>query len=184
MAEEIKPAVVDDTAKNETLQMDAQAQKEERTFTRDEFNKALSAEKDKVKKQLEEIAEKKFQDIQEAERLKGLSEVDRLKALLEKKDAETQEFQRRELTNQFKVELTEKGLPSEIVSFIDIKNADVAKSAVDFFSKYKDGLIKPFADKVAELEDKLRNATIRSPELPKSPSGIPTDSPRPIKKYY
>lgn len=118
MEDEEKPVeTVDDSVKNPQKET-----KTEKTFTRDEVNKMISAEKDKIRKELE--AEKT-----EAERLAKLSSEERLKEELngyksraEKSEAMLNAYQLKEQTAK-----DNSDIPVELISLIDFTKYNTAE---------------------------------------------------------
>lgn len=96
--------------------------KTEKTFTRDEVNKMISAEKDKIRKELE--AEKT-----EAERLAKLSSEERLKEEMnnyksraEKSEAMLNAYQLKEQTTK-----DNSDIPTELINLIDFSKYNTAE---------------------------------------------------------
>lgn len=121
------------------------------------FKKTIDAEFARINKK----AEKKFEELSEAEKLKNMSIEDRTKAELETAKKKIAEYEKQQLISQFKVELTEKGLPAGFADHIVVSNAESVKAAVDFLSKHQASILKEKDEKIAKLEEDLRNANLR-----------------------
>lgn len=112
-------------------------EKKEKTFTRDEVNKMISAEKDKIRKELE--AEKT-----EAERLAKLSSEERLKEELngyksraEKSEAMLNAYQLKDQTVK-----DNEDIPVELISLIDFNKYNTAELVKEQLDTIKQTYLK------------------------------------------
>lgn len=110
---------------------------------------------------LQAKADEKLKALEQAEKLKSMSEVERQKEEYKILQEKLAVYEKEKLVNQFKVELTTKGLEADMAEFIQVQDADNAKKAVDYFSAYKAKLEKSYADKIKDLEEKVRNLSLR-----------------------
>lgn len=108
-------------------------------------------------------ADKKLEEIKQAERLKSMSESERAKAELEIAQAKLEEYAHKELVSQFKVELLEKKLPQDFAELLNVENAEEASKAITFLADYKETIIKEKDAKIKELEEGLKNVSLRGP---------------------
>lgn len=119
-----------------------------------------------------ERAEKKANDklkaIEEAERLKNMSESEKQAEQIKQYEAKIAEFEQRELKNQFKVELSAAGLPQEYADYIPVSNAEKANEAITFLKDFKDKIVTDYEKHIKELESQLKAAQMRTP-APKAP---------------
>lgn len=132
----------------------------------------------KAAERAEKKASAKLKEIEEAERLKNMSESEKQAEIIKKYQARIAELEKKELTNQFKIELTNAGLPKEFADIIPVSDADKAKEAIDFFKKYKDGIVDEYEKKIKELESQLKAAQMRTP-APKTTGTQPVRSASP-----
>lgn len=140
--------------------------KPDKTFTQEEVNALVAKEKAKYEK----VTAAKLQEFEEAQKLAKMSEAERQAIEFKKMQEKLQEYESKDLVNQFKLELTNKKLPSDFAEHIPVGNAEKAKAAVDFLSKYTDEVMAPLNARIEELTKQLKNASLRG-EPPKSPSG-------------
>ena len=120
MEEEKKVETVDNSVDNSKKEV--KTEKTEKTFTRDEVNKMISAEKDKIRKELE--AEKT-----EAERLAKLSSEERLKEEMnsyksraEKSEAMLNAYQLKDQTVK-----DNSDIPVDLINLIDFNKYNTAE---------------------------------------------------------
>ena len=150
-------------------------------LTQDEVNKVvesrLAREREVAEKQKQELQanitatyEKKLKAIEEAEKLKSMTDSERLIAEKEMLEKELAEYRQEKLVSQFKVELTTKGLKADFADLIPVGDADKAKKAVDFLGGYKAEIEKPYLEKIKALEDQLRNGALKG-GVPTVPNG-------------
>jgi hypothetical protein len=135
-------------------------QKPAKTFTQEEVNALIAKETGKVEARIS----KKLSDIEEAEKLKTMSEAERHAAELKKRDEKIAEYEREKLTAQYKAELATKGLPPEIADVLPVANAEAAAAAIK-------GLQKMMSEKdkaIKDLQEQLNNANLRGkpPQAP------------------
>lgn len=146
------------------------------TFT-EEQQKYIDGLIDKQYAKLQAKAEEKQKEIEQAEKLKSMSEVDRLKAEQKILQEKLQKYESEKLINQFRVELTTKGLKPEFADFLAVNDADKAKQAVDFLANFKDEIVKEYEVKIKELEDNVRKITLRgTPPVVAGDSGTKAES--------
>lgn len=129
----------DETGTSEVENEDNQGtdkQEEVKTFTQEDIDKIIKGRVAKERKQWEkELAEQKT----EAEKLATMSEKDK-KAYQEKKrqedlDAREAAITRRELTAQAKVQLADKGIPTELAEILNLTDADTCKKSIETVEK-------------------------------------------------
>ncbi len=125
------------------------------------IDKMIAAEKARIEARVEKRNAEHLKALEEAERLKSMSEAERKEAELEQARQKIAEYERKELTNQFKVELSSKGLPTHFVDHFAISNADQAKGAIDTLSKFKEEIETPLKDENKRLQDELANARLK-----------------------
>jgi hypothetical protein len=110
---------------------------------------------------LQSKAEQKMKELEQAEKLKSMSKIERAEAELKMAREKLAEYEREKLVSQFKVELTTKGLKPDFADFIPVQDAEKAKKAVDFLSSYKAEIESAYAEKIKDLEEKVRNLSLR-----------------------
>lgn len=118
----------------------------------------------------ERKANAKLKEIEEAERLKNMSESEQQAEKIKRYEARIAELEGERLKNQFKIELSNAGLPNELANFIPVQDADKAKDAIDFFKKFKAEMANEYEKKISELETQLKSAQMRTP-APKAANG-------------
>lgn len=128
------------------------------------LEKILAREAEKVQRR----TEKRLQELQEAEKLKNMSDADRTVAELEQARQKLAEYEREKLAVQYAVELAEKGLPKELAAVIPVTDAEQAKAAVDALANLKKQTEAPLLAKIDELEKQLKNTNLRGTP-PKAP---------------
>jgi hypothetical protein len=139
-----------------------------KTFTQEELDNI-------VKERVARATEKKAKEIEEAQKLANMSESERSAEELKKAQGTIAEYQRKELISQFKIELQGKGLPAEFADHINVFDAEKAKAAIDFITKYKNDTISALNDKIKQLETDLNNANLRG-ITPKAVNGAANSS--------
>lgn len=124
---------------------------------------------ERAEKRVEERAAAKLKEIEEAERLKNMTESEKRDEEIRQYKAKIADFEQRELKNQFKVELAAAGLPQECADFIPARNAEEAKEAISFFKSFKDGIVSAYEKRIKELESQLKSAQMRTsaPKVPR-----------------
>lgn len=151
-----------DTANTVPTQAEnAGTQKKDKPNFSEEQQKYIDDLINKQYAKIQATADKKLKDIEQAERLKGMSDIEQANEKLKLAEERLAEYAQKELVNQFKVELTTKGLKAEFAELIPVNDADKAKKAVDVLSSYKSEIEKPLLEKIKELEEQVRNATLR-----------------------
>ncbi len=95
--------------------------KAEKTFTRDELNKIVNAEKQKERKNtLKEIENNNKKKI--AERLKDMSDIEKIRILLNRLEVAQNKMIENELENKAYKQAEYKGIPIELIMTLDFKN--------------------------------------------------------------
>lgn len=117
---------------------------------------------------LQSKTEKKVSEIEQAAKLANLTAEEQVQEKLKQAEQRIKDYETRELQNQFKVELSGRGLPQDFADYISAGDAEAAKKAVDFLSVYKKG----FEDKIKLLEDEVKKAGLRGAP-PKAPESAP-----------
>lgn len=182
MAEDAKKEVVntvDTTPAEQDAEKDTGAKDTKPNFS-DEQQKYIDGLISKQYKKLQTKADEKLKQLEQAEKLKSMSEVERAKEELRIANEKLTEYENEKLVNQFKVELTTKGLKSDFAKFIPVQDADKAKQAVDFLSSYKAEIEKGYTDKIKDLEEQVRKLSLRGnvPTGTKNTSSAPKSTPK------
>lgn len=135
------------------------------------FDDKISEITRKAYERAEKKANDKLKAIEEAERLKNMSESEKQAERIKQYEEKIAEYEQRDLKNQFKVELSAAGLPQEYADYIPVSNADKAKEAITFLKNFKDKIVNDYEKRIKELESQLKAAQMRTP-APKAPGGI------------
>lgn len=135
------------------------------------FDDKISEITRKAYERAEKKANDKLKAIEEAERLKNMSESEKQAERIKQYEEKIAEYEQRDLKNQFKVELSAAGLPQEYADYIPVSNADKAKEAITFLKSFKDKIVNDYEKRIKELESQLKAAQMRTP-APKVPGGI------------
>lgn len=147
-----------------------------------EQQKLLDDKIGEITRKAYERAEKKANDklkaIEEAERLKNMSESEQQSERIKQYEAKLAEYEQRDLKNQFKVELSAAGLPQKYADFIPVNNADGAKEAINFLKNFKESIVTEYEKRIKELDSQLKAAQMRTP-APKATGGIVGDKASP-----
>ena len=94
--------------------------KQERTFTRDELNKIVNAEKQKERKNtLKEIENNNKKKI--TERLNDMSDIEKIKILLKRLEETQNKMKENELKNKAYKQAEDKGIPIELITTLDFR---------------------------------------------------------------
>lgn len=140
-----------------------------------EQQKLFDAKISEITRKAYERAEKKANDklkaMEEAERLKNMSESEKQAEQIKQYEAKIAEYEQRDLKNQFKVELSAAGLPQDYADYIPVSNADKAKEAITFLKNFKDSIVNDYEKRIKELESQLKSAQMRTP-APKAPGRV------------
>lgn len=121
---------------NEDNQGSENSNKSEPKFTQEDVDRIVQGRVAKAekawKKQLED-------EKTEAEKLAGMSEKDKKKYQEEKRIRDLDEREaaitRRELTAQAKIQLADKGIPTELAEILNLTDADSCKKSIDIVEK-------------------------------------------------
>lgn len=132
--------------------------KEVKTYTRDEINKIISAEKAKLREELEKENELKRT---EAEKLAKMDAEEKANYKLEQANKKAQEIEAKLNAYELKEEATkiarEKGVPQSLLNIIDYtkENADSIKSKIEEIEvTYKQALQEGINDRMKEKTPK------------------------------
>lgn len=135
MSEEINATVSTESTETVDTQGNVdtvQEEKHERTFTRAEIGKMLSAERSKWE------AEQEAKE-NEAKKLAKMNADEKQKYQLDQREQELADREkaiaRKELTAEAKTMLSERGLPVELVSVVDLSNAEAVTESVASIQK-------------------------------------------------
>lgn len=137
------------------------ADKSGRTFSQDEVNAIVLKAVEKETAKVLQKSEQKLNEIREAEKLKGMTEAERIQHENDTLKGKLKEYETAQLKNQVKLTLSEKGLPGDIADYLHVDDAEKAKSAIDFLSGYVAKEKEPLQAKITELEAKLNAANLR-----------------------
>ena len=153
MSEETKATVstestetVDTQSEKVETESNADSEKHERTFTRAEIGKMLSAERSKWE------AEQEAKE-NEAKKLAKMNADEKQKYQLDQREQELADREkaiaRKELTAEAKAMLSERGLPVELVSVVDLSNAEAVTESVASIQKtWEDAVQKGVSDRM------------------------------------
>jgi hypothetical protein len=149
MPEEINATVSTESTETVDTQENvdtAQEEKHERTFTRAEIGKMLSAERSKWE------AEQEAKE-NEAKKLAKMNADEKQKYQLDQREQELADREkaiaRKELTAEAKAMLSERGLPVELVSVVDLSNAEAVTESVASIQKtWEDAVQKGVSERM------------------------------------
>ena len=149
MSEEINATVSTESTETVDTQENvdtAQEEKHERTFTRAEIGKMLSAERSKWE------AEQEAKE-NEAKKLAKMNADEKQKYQLDQREQELADREkaiaRKELTAEAKAMLSERGLPVELVAVVDLSNAEAVTESVASIQKtWEDAVQKGVSDRM------------------------------------
>ena len=149
MSEEINATVSTESTETVDTQENVdtvQEEKHERTFTRAEIGKMLSAERSKW----EAEQEAKENEAKKLARMNTDEKKDyQLKQLEQELANREQAIARKELTAEAKAMLSERGLPVELVSVVDLSNAEAVTESVASIQKtWEDAVQKGVSDRM------------------------------------
>lgn len=149
MSEEIDATVSTESTETVDTQENVdtvQEEKHERTFTRAEIGKMLSAERSKW----EAEQEAKENEAKKLARMNTDEKKDyQLKQLEQELANREQAIARKELTAEAKAMLSERGLPVELVSVVDLSNAEAVTESVASIQKtWEDAVQKGVSDRM------------------------------------
>ena len=135
MSEEINATVSTESTETVDTQENVdtvQEEKHERTFTRAEIGKMLSAERSKWE------AEQEAKE-NEAKKLAKMNSDEKQKYQLDQREQELanreQAIARKELTAEAKAMLSERDLPVELVNVVDLTSAETVSESITFIQK-------------------------------------------------
>lgn len=149
MSEEINATVSTESTETVDTQENVdtvQEEKHERTFTRAEIGKMLSAERSKWE------AEQEAKE-NEAKKLAKMNADEKQKYQLEQREQELADREkaiaRKELTAEAKTMLSERGLPVELVNVVDLSSAEAVTESVASIQKtWEDAVQKGVSDRM------------------------------------
>lgn len=149
MSEEINATVSTESTETVDTQENVdtvQEEKHERTFTRAEIGKMLSAERSKW----EAEQEAKENEAKKLARMNADEKKDyQLKQLEQELANREQAIARKELTAEAKAMLSERGLPVELVAVVDLSNAEAVTESVARIQKtWEDAVQKGVSDRM------------------------------------
>ena len=168
MSEEINATVSTESTETVDTQENVdtvQEEKHERTFTRAEIGKMLSAERSKWE------AEQEAKE-NEAKKLAKMNADEKQKYQLDQREQELanreQAIARKELTAEAKAMLSERGLPVELVAVVDLSNAEAVTESVASIQKtWEDAVQKGVSDRMKGSAP-IKTAPQQSTELTKA----------------
>lgn len=145
----------------EDKNINQEVKKEEKTFTQEDLDRIIS----KKFKQWEKRKEEEKHQIEEAEKLKRMSEADRqreeMKKQLEEYNNMKMEMAREKMRNQTAKELASLELPIEYTEFVMVEgDAEATKQRLKTFSEKYKADIKREVD--AQVKERLRGNVILS----------------------
>lgn len=149
MSEEINATVSTESTETVDTQENVdtvQEEKHERTFTRAEIGKMLSAERSKWE------AEQEAKE-NEAKKLAKMNADEKQKYQLDQREQELADREkaiaRKELTAEAKTMLSERGLPVELVAVVDLSDAEAVTESVASIQKtWEDAVQKGVSDRM------------------------------------
>lgn len=149
MSEEINATVSTESTETVDTQENVdtvQEEKHERTFTRAEIGKMLSAERSKWE------AEQEARE-NEAKKLAKMNADEKQKYQLDQREQELADREkaiaRKELTAEAKTMLSERGLPVELVAVVDLSNAEAVTESVASIQKtWEDAVQKGVSERM------------------------------------
>ena len=149
MPEEINATVSTESTETVDTQENVdtvQEEKHERTFTRAEIGKMLSAERSKWE------AEQEAKE-NEAKKLAKMNADEKQKYQLDQREQELADREkaiaRKELTAEAKTMLSERGLPVELVAVVDLSNAEAVTGSVASIQKtWEDAVQKGVSERM------------------------------------
>lgn len=149
MSEEINATVSTESTETVDTQGNVdtvQEEKHERTFTRAEIGKMLSAERSKWEAEQEAKED-------EAKKLAKMNADEKQKYQLDQREQELVDREkaiaRKELTAEAKAMLSERGLPVELVSVVDLSNAEAVTESVASIQKtWEDAVQKGVSERM------------------------------------
>ena len=149
MSEEINATVSTESTETVDTQENVdtvQEEKHERTFTRAEIGKMLSAERSKWE------AEQEARE-NEAKKLAKMNADEKQKYQLDQREQELADREkaiaRKELTAEAKKMLSERGLPVELVAVVDLSNAEAVTESVASIQKtWEDAVQKGVSERM------------------------------------
>ena len=149
MSEEINATVSTESTETVDTQENVdtvQEEKHERTFTRAEIGKMLSAERSKWE------AEQEAKE-NEAKKLAKMNADEKQKYQLDQREQELADREkaiaRKELTAEAKTMLSERGLPVELVAVVDLSNAEAVTESVASIQKtWEDAVQKGVSERM------------------------------------
>jgi phage scaffold protein len=149
MSEEINATVSTESTETVDTQENVdtvQEEKHERTFTRAEIGKMLSAERSKW----EAEQEAKENEAKKLAKMNADEKKDyQLKQLEQELANREQAIARKELTAEAKTMISERGLPVELVAVVDLSNAEaVAESVASIQKTWEDAVQKGVSDRM------------------------------------
>lgn len=156
---EVKAETVFTDAQKEKLQLSPEQQK----LMDDKIHEITKKAYERAEKRVDELTQKRMKEFEEAERLKNMTEEQKQVELLKKYEAELAEYKRKDLVTQYKLELSNEGLPAELANYFPADNAEQAKAAIDYFKSFKSGIVGEYEKRIADLEAQLKAAQMRSP---------------------
>lgn len=168
MSEEINATVSTESTETVDIQENVdtvQEEKHERTFTRAEIGKMISAERSKWE------AEQEAKD-NEAKKLAKMNADEKQKYQLDQREQELanreQAIARKELTAEAKAMLSERGLPVELVGVIDLTSAETVTDSVASIQKsWEEAVQKGIAERTKGGAP-IKTAPQQSTELTKA----------------
>ena len=165
MSEEINATVSTESTETVDAQENvdtAQEEKHERTFTRAEIGKMLSAERSKWEAEQEA-------KVNEAKKLAKMNADEKQKYQLDQREQELsnreQAIARKELTAEAKAMLSERGLPVELVNVVDLSNAEAVTESVASIQKTWEDAVQKGVSERMKGSAPIKTAPQQSTEL-------------------
>lgn len=159
----------DDQGTGQDIQDSGEGGQETKTFTQEELDKIVQGRIAKERKAWEKHLE---DEKTEAQKLETMSEKEKKKYQEEKRIKELDDREaaitRRELTAQAKVQLADKGIPTELAEILNLTDAESCKKSIEIVEKaFQTAVEKAVEEKIKGREPmkKAKDAKLTDEEL-------------------
>ena len=164
-AEDEETTSEDNTNDQDGNNEDDQQDNNQQTFTQEDVDRIVQGRLAKERKSWERHLEEQKT---EAEKLANMSEKEKKeyqeRKRIEDLDAREAEITRRELTAQAKIQLADKGIPTELAEILNFKDADSCKKSIEVVEKAFQSAVEKAVDEKLKGGKAMKKAP-SSPEL-------------------
>ena len=152
-------------------------------YTDDDVNNIVAKRVGEALKKFETTSAQKQKEIEEADKLKNMTEEQKRVAEFQKLKEELSSFKRGQFAAEYKAQMVEKGLPGNLSQVLPVEDAEKAKMVIDELEKFKSDIIAAKDKEIADLRAKITNTEMRGTP-PKAAGAVATPTGTQLRTIY